>query len=103
GLVVLEILLANEPAVFAGRDPYSGSVAVVRHHAVGAEIDPAGVGIAHDHAAIGADIAAAILLVDHRHRKLEQIDRLIAVDILDQRPIRHGHRRDEFEAPFHAV
>ena len=96
-LALGEILVADQPAVLAGRHPDAGGVAVVRHHAIGAEIDPAGVGIAHDHDVVGADIAAAVLLVDHRHRKLEQVDGLVAVDVFQDRPILHRHRRDQVE------
>ena len=75
----------------------------MRHGAVGAEIDPAGVGVLHDHDAVGADVAAAVLLVDHRHRELEQVDGVVAVDVLQNRPAGHRHRRDQLEVALHPV
>ena len=89
--------------MLAGRNPDAGVLLVVRHHAIGAEIDPAGVGIAHDDDAVGADVAAAVLLVDHRHRKFEQVDGLVAVDVFQHRPVLDGHRRDQPEVVLHAV
>ena len=102
-LALLEIFLADQPAMLAGRNPHAGVLLVVRDGAVGAEIDPAGVGVLHDHDAIGADVAAAVLLVDHRHRKLEQVDGVVAIDVLQDRPARHRHRRDQLEVALHAV
>ena len=47
---------------------------VVHLHAIGAVVDPAGVGMAHDHHVAGADVVAAVVLVPSRRRDLEQVD-----------------------------
>ena len=54
------VLVAHLPAVLAGRDVEARGLGVVDHHAIGAAIDPALVGIAGDVEAAGADVAAAV-------------------------------------------
>ena len=73
---------------------HGGELLVVRLHAIGAVVDPAGVGIAHDHHVAGADVVAAVVLVPARHRNLEQVDVVAGLDVLQQRAARHRHRRD---------
>src|SRR5262249_58601903 len=94
---------ADHAAVLAGRDPYARSIAVMGDHPVGAEVDPAAVRVAHDHNAVGADVATPILLVDLRHRELEQVDGRIAIDVLEDRPVLDLDRRDQPEAALHPV
>ena len=63
-------------------------------HAVGADVDAAGVGVARDDAAGRADVAAAVVLVVDRHRQLEQVDLVVADDVLQHRAVCH-HARAE--------
>ena len=102
-LALGEIFFADQPAVLAGRHPDRHGVAVVHHHAIGAGIDPAVVGIAHDDDVVGADIAATVMLVDHGHRELEQIDGAVAIDVLQHRARPRLDRRDGLGAGVHAV
>ena len=69
-------------------------VLVVDHAAVGGGVDPAAVGIAHDDEIVGAHVAAAVLLVQERHREFQQIDLAVAVDVLEHRAGAHRLRRD---------
>ena len=64
-----KIFLADLPAVLARRHPQPHGIAVVDHDAIGADIDPFGVGVAHDDEIARADVAAAVELVQKRHRK----------------------------------
>src|SRR5262249_54377178 len=73
---------------------HRGDVGAVALDAVGAVIDPAGVGILHDDHAAGADVVAAVVLVPARGRDLEEIDRAAAGDVLQERTGVDRHRRD---------
>ena len=88
--------------MLARRDPERDVVLVLHHDAVGGAVDPALLGIAHDHEVVGADIAAAVVLVQERHRELEHVDLAVAVDVLQHRPLRHGRGRDR-PVRLHAV
>ena len=93
-LAELVILLLDHVAVLALGAHHGGELLVVRLHAVGAVVDPAGVGIAHDHHVAGADVVAAVVLVPARHRDLEQVDIVAGLDVLQERTARHRYRRD---------
>ena len=97
-----EVLLANLPSMLAGRDPERDVSLVLHHHAVGPAIDPVRLGIAHDHEIVGADIAAAVVLVQERHREFQQVDLAVAVDVLEYRSLGHGLGRDRAVA-FHPL
>ena len=77
----LEIFFADQPPVFAGRNPHADFVFAMRDDAVGADIDPVAIGITHDDEILGADITAAVMLVHERNGKFEYIDFVIALDI----------------------
>src|SRR5260370_4375192 len=68
GLSGAEVLLANLSSMLARRDPERDVSLVLHHHAVGPAIDPVRLRIAHDHEIVGADVAAAVVLVQERHR-----------------------------------
>ena len=102
GLVALEVLFANQAAVLARRHPQPDRVLVVDHDAIGADVDPLVLGIAHDDQVAGADEAPAVELVQQRRRKLHQIDLAVAVDVLEHRPAVDIGRRNEVEG-LHAV
>src|SRR5262249_33052311 len=54
------VLVAHLAAVLARRDVEARGLGVVDHHAIGAAVDPALVGIAGDVEAAGTDVAAAV-------------------------------------------
>ena len=70
GLALGEIFLAYQPSLLPGRHPDRDRILVMHHHAIGRGIDPAGVGVPHDDGIVGADIAAAIQLMDERGGEL---------------------------------
>ena len=76
------VFVAHLAAVLAGRDVEAERLLVVDHDAVGAAIDPAVVGIAHDVVAAGADIAAAVLRVPLRRREFGDVDVVALHDVL---------------------
>ena len=93
-LAALVILLLDHVAVLALGAHHGGEFLVVRLHTIGAVVDPAGVGIAHDHHVAGADVIAAVVLVPARHRNLEKVDVVAGLDVLQERAARHLDRRD---------
>ena len=88
------VLVAHLPALLAGRDVEAAGIRVVDHHAVGAAIDPAVVGIADDGVAAGADIAAAVLGVPLRRREFGDVDLVAGHDVLHHRTALDVCRRD---------
>ncbi len=84
-LTALMIFAHDEIAVLSFRAHDRGDIVLVRLHAIGAVIDPAGIRILHHHHAAGADVIAAVQFMPFRHRNLEQIDRLTLVDIFQHR------------------
>ena len=88
------VLVAHLPALLAGRDVEAAGFLVVDHHAVGAAIDPALVGIADDGVAAGADVAAAVLGVPLRRREFGDVDRVAGDDVLHHRAAVDVFRRD---------
>ena len=92
-LAALEILVAVDAAVLALGDLAADGVAVIDLRAVGAEIEPAGVGILGHDAAGGADIARLVLLVVQRHRELQHVDGVAFEHVLQHRPVLHDARR----------
>ena len=102
GLAGAEILFADLPSVLARRDPQRHVVPVLHHDAVGRAVDPVLLGVAHDHEIVGADIAAAVALVQERHREFQHVDLAVAVDVLEHRSLRHRLGRDR-PVGLHAV
>ena len=84
----------DQVAVLALRGHDRGDAAVLGLDAVGAVVDPAGVGMLHDHHAAGADVAAAVVLVPFRRRDLEDVDVGARGDVLHQRPVVDRDRRN---------
>ena len=102
GLALLEIFLADDPAVLAGRHPQAQRLLVMDHHPVGADIDPIGIRVLHDHQIAGADEAPAVELMEERHRELVDIHVLVAIDVLQHGAGLDGAGRDRLEI-LHAV
>jgi hypothetical protein len=81
-------------AVVSRRNVKRQGVAVVYHHAVPAQVDPALFGIAADGHIKGANIAAAVPLMPEWNRQRQQIDRLALKNVFHQRPRVDDPRRD---------
>ena len=101
-LATLEILVAMDAAVLALGDLAADGVAVVDLRAVGAEVEPAIVGILGDDAAGGADVARLVLLVMQRHRELQHVDLVAFEHVLQHRAVLHVTRRQRLHG-LHAV
>ena len=84
----------DQVSVLALRGHDRRDAAVLGLDAVGAVVDPAGVGVLHDHHAAGADVAAAVVLVPFRRRDFEDVDVAAGGDVLHQRPVRDRDRRN---------
>ena len=69
---------------------------------VGRGIDPAFLRVAHDHDVVGADEAAAVVLVQPRHRELVEVDLVVALHVLQHRAGLHHPRRNR-AVQLHAV
>src|SRR6476646_5924785 len=81
------VLVPHLAAVLAGRDVEACGLGVVDHHAIGAAVDPALVGIAGDVEAAGPDVAPAIGGVPFRRGKACDVDVVAGHDILEDRTI----------------
>ena len=68
------ILFHDDPAVLSRRDHDRRHVRSLRLHPVGTAVDPAGIGILHDHEAGGADERSAIVFVPDGGRDFREID-----------------------------
>ena len=84
-LAALESLVAMDAAVLALGDLAADGVAVIDLRTIGAEIEPAVVGVLGDHAAGGADVARLVLLVMQRHRKFQHVDCVAFEHVLQHR------------------
>ncbi len=84
----------DQVPVLALRGHDRGDAAVLGLDAVGAVVDPSGVGVLHDHHAAGADVAAAVVLVPFRRRYLEDVDVASRSDVLHQRSVVDRDRRN---------
>jgi hypothetical protein len=73
---------------------HRGRALAVHLHPIGAVIDPASVGMAHDHHVAGADIVAAVVFVPFRRRDFCEVDLVAAINILQNQPGRHRDRRN---------
>ena len=101
GFAAVEIFLADEAPVLAGRHPEPGGIAVVHHDAVRRGIDPSGIRVAHDDHVVGADIATAVMLMDEGRRELQQINIVVAVYIFEDRAVGDLDRRNQLEFLLH--
>src|SRR6516164_706938 len=93
-LAALVIAALDQIAVLALGAHDRRHAGAVRLHAIGAVIDPAGVGILHDHHAARADIVAPVVLVPPRRRDAPNVDVLAAADVLHERSGLDRDRRD---------
>ncbi len=82
-----------DAAVLALGDLAADGLAVIDLAAIGAEIEPAGVGILGHDAAGGADEARLVGLVMARHRKFQHVDGVALDDVLEDRPVIDEARR----------
>ena len=80
--------------MLAGRDVEARGLGVVDHHAIGAAVDPALVGIAGDVEAAGADVAAAVGGVPFRRGKAGDVDVVAGHDVLEDRTVVDVFGRD---------
>ena len=93
-LAAFVIAALDQVAVLAFRAHDGGHAGAVRLHAIGAIIDPARVGILHDHHAAGADVVAAVVLVPTRRRNFLDIHIFSAAHVFEQRPALDNDRRN---------
>src|ERR1051325_2792946 len=97
----VQIFLALDAPVLAGRDVEADRVLVVDHDAVGAVIHPTLVGVFGDVDAAGADVASAVVLVPFRRWEFEDVDVAVALNVFHARRVFDelgGHRLDLFVA-----
>src|SRR6516164_8362954 len=69
GLARAEIFFTDLAAVLTRRYPYIDVIAILHHRSVSRRIDPLSLRVAHNDKIVGADVAAAVQLVQPRHRK----------------------------------
>ena len=82
-----------DAAVLALGDLAAHRLAVIDLAAIGAEIEPAAVGILRHHAVGGADEARLVQLVVARHRKFQHVDVVALEHVLEDRPVVDEARR----------
>ena len=75
----------DQIAVLALRRHDRSDVPALRLHAVGAVIDPSGVGMPHHDHAAGADVMAAVVLVPFRRRDFQDVDVVAGREVLHHR------------------
>ena len=83
-------------------DLAADGLAVIDLRPIGAEIEPAGIGILGHHAIGGADEPRRVELVMARHRKLENVDRIALQYVLQDRPVLDEAGRQQLEV-LHAL
>ena len=88
------VLVAHLAAVLARRDVEARGLGVVDHHAIGAAVDPALVGIAGDVEAAGADVAAAVGRVPFGRGEGGDVDVVSGHDVLENRTVSDVFGRD---------
>ena len=98
GFALFPVPLGDQAALLTRALPNAEQVAFVHLHPVGAHIDIAGLRIAIEKGAAGADIATTVLAMGFEHRKLEQIDLVVAHDVLHHRTGRNLPGRDRRRA-----
>ena len=86
-----------DPAVLALGDLAADRLGVIDLAAIGAEIEPAFVGVLGDDAVAGADEARGVELVVTRHREFQHIDGIALDDVFEDRPVLDEARRQRFE------
>ena len=79
-------------------DLAADGLAVIDLAAIGAEIEPAGVGILGHDAAGGADEARLVGLVMARHREFQHVDGVALDDVLENRAVVDEARRQRFRS-----
>ena len=93
GFSGVPVFLGDDRAVPAEMVELHGDLVPGVHlHAIDRGVDPAAVGIAHDHDRARADVGPAVLGVPHRRRQLAQIDRIAAHAVLQECRVLHRHR-----------
>src|SRR5437867_9954236 len=84
-LSLLPVFHANLPAVLSRAHPESQRVFVVQLHAVGAGVDVARFRITIDQSAARPEVAATVIFVKAKRRKLEEVDVSARQLVLKQR------------------
>jgi hypothetical protein len=98
GFVLLEVLLADLPAVLSRRHPQADAVRAVHHRPVGAAVHPVLFRVAHDHEVVGADVAAAVVLVKHRGREAQYVYVFPFENVFQNRAVLDDPRRNRLVA-----
>ena len=101
-LIAREIFLADQAAMFAGRHPHANRILGMNRDAIGADIHPTRVRVAHDDNIFRADIATAIKFMHERCGELQKIDFIITQNVFEDRSGLDLARRGHFELFFHA-
>ncbi len=84
-------------------DLAADGVAVIDLAAIGAEIEPAGIGVLRHHAVGGADEARLVELMVARHRKFQNIDFVALDHVLQDRTVVDETRRQRLQVLHAAV
>jgi hypothetical protein len=93
-LAALVIAALDQIAMLALRAHDGRHIRPLGLHPISTVIDPAGIGILHDHHATGADVITAIVFVPSRRRNGLDVHVLAAVHVLQERPGLDGNRCD---------
>ena len=93
-LAGLEIFVAMNAPLLAVRDVGSQSARTLDHHAIRADVDAPGIGIARNDPARRSDVAPAVLLVMYGDREDLNVDVVAAHDVLAHRAVVDDDRRD---------
>ena len=96
GLAARKIFVAVDAAMLALGDLTADGFAIIDLAAIGAEIEPAGVGVLGHHAVGGADEARLVLLVMARHREFQHVDGVALDHIFENRAVVDEARRQRF-------
>src|SRR5262249_55993978 len=88
------VVVVDLGGVVGGGDGEGGGLGVVDHHAIGAAVDPALVGIAGDVEAAGANVAAAVGRVPFRRGEGGDVDVVSGHDVLENRTVVDVFGRD---------
>ena len=87
GLAAREIFVAHNAPLLPRRNEKSQRVAIVHHHAISSQVDPALVGIPRDVHRAGADVAPAIELMPLRTGEFEHVNVFTLDHVLHDRAI----------------
>ena len=93
GLSTLVVFAHDDQAVLAGRHHHRCDIRLMRLHAIGTVVDPAGIRVLHHDETGGADVRPAVVLMPDRGRNFLDIDVLAFEHVVQQRPAVDRFRR----------